>query len=121
MHLTLTATAVSGMIGISELLLSDRELQPKQRELVHKQLQAGEMLLQLVSMVLDIGKMEANKLEIEKAPFYLKDLLNSLEIFASLAAAKNIHFTRNILSPSDTYLVGDKLRLAQILSNFISK
>ena len=117
----LTIHTVSGIIGIGELLLADDALLPKQRSLVEKQLRAGELLLSLVSMVLDIGKMEANKLEIDKQPFQLTSLLNDLDIFASLAEAKNLYFQRDILEGYSGALLGDRLRLAQILSNFISK
>ena len=72
-------------------------------------------------MVLDIGKMEANKLEIEMQPFHISSLLDDLDIFASLAEAKNIYFRRDIVKGYNGPLIGDRLRLAQILSNFISK
>lgn len=114
-------TPISGMLGISELLLSDETLSPKHQSLVKKQLHAGEVLLQLVSMVLDLGKMEANKLELEKEPFLLSDLMKDLDIFASLADAKDIYFERILDVGQDCCLVGDRLRLAQVLSNFISK
>lgn len=114
-------TPISGMLGISELLLDDESLSPKHQSLVKKQLHAGEVLLQLVSMVLDLGKMEANKLDLEKAPFLISDLMKDLDIFASLADAKNIYFERILDVREDCPLVGDRLRLAQVLSNFISK
>lgn len=114
-------TPISGMLGISELLLDDESLSPKHQSLVKKQLHAGEVLLQLVSMVLDLGKMEANKLDLEKAPFLISDLMKDLDIFASLADAKGIYFERMLDVREDCPLVGDRLRLAQVLSNFISK
>lgn len=114
-------TPISGMLGISELLLDDESLSPKHQSLVKKQLHAGEVLLQLVSMVLDLGKMEANKLDLEKAPFLISDLMKDLDIFASLADAKGIYFGRILDVREDCPLVGDRLRLAQVLSNFISK
>lgn len=113
-------TPISGMLGISELLLADASLGERQRSLVSKQLQAGELLLQLVSMVLDIGKMEANKLEIERTPFLLVDLLRDMDIFGSMAEAKLLYFNREATSAYAGPLLGDRLRLAQVLSNFVS-
>jgi signal transduction histidine kinase len=114
-------TPISGMLGISELLLRDDSLSDKHRSLVQKQLHAGELLLQLVSMVLDIGKMEANKLELEHEPFFISELMSDLDIFASLADAKGIYFERIVDVMQDCAFEGDRLRLAQVLSNFISK
>lgn len=114
-------TPISGMLGISELLLGDEGLSESNRSLVKKQLHAGELLLQLVSMVLDLGKMEAKKLELENVPFLISDLMNDLDIFASLADAKSIYFQRILDVRHDCLLIGDRLRLAQVLSNFISK
>lgn len=114
-------TPISGMLGISELLLRDESLSPKHQALVKKQLQAGEVLLQLVSMVLDLGKMEANKLDLENEPFTISDLMRDLDIFASLADGKNIYFERILDVKQDNLLSGDRLRVAQVLSNFISK
>ena len=113
-------TPVSSMLGISELLLADATVTEKQRSLLAKQLQAGELLLQLVSMVLDIGKMEANKLEIENRPFLLADLLSDMEIFTNLAEAKGLYFSNLRQTAYNGLLVGDRLRLAQVLSNFLN-
>lgn len=112
-------TPIASMLGISELLLADT-LSDKQASLVAKQIQAGELLLQLVSMVLDIGKMEANKLEIESRPFLLNDLLSDMDIFTSLAEAKGLYFRSTIEGDYSHSLIGDRLRLAQVLSNFLN-
>lgn len=113
-------TPLSGLLGTSELLLADTTLSEKQRSLVAKQLQAGELLLKLVSMVLDIGKMEANKLEVEKSPFLLTDILSDMEIFSGLAEAKGLYFRSELQSPSSEFLIGDRLRIVQVLSNFLN-
>ena len=120
-HSSLTWPAVSGMLGISELLLAESTLSDKQRDLVTKQLRAGEFLLQLVSMVLDIGKMEVNKLELEVQPFRVRDLLHNLDHFTSIAEAKRLFMCFDVNVDQDIYVQGDKLRMAQVLSNFISK
>lgn len=112
-------TPVASMLGISELLLADA-LSEKQRSLVAKQIQAGELLLSLVSMVLDIGKMEANKLEVELRPFFLADLLSDMDIFTSLAEAKGLYFRTAIHGDYAHALLGDRLRLAQVLFNFLN-
>lgn len=74
-----------------------------------------------MSMVLDIGKMEVNKLELEIQPFRVRDLLHNLDHFTSIAEAKRLFMRFDVNVDQDVYVQGDKLRLAQVLSNFISK
>ncbi|KAG9013786.1 hypothetical protein FRB94_000766 [Tulasnella sp. JGI-2019a] len=114
-------TPIAHMIGISELLLVDRTLSENQRRLVEKCLHSGEILLELVGMVLDIGKVEAGKLELEQLPFRLSEVLADAELFALAAQKKGLDFIPDV-SPSlfSGELIGDRLRLRQVLANFLS-
>ncbi|KAG9011622.1 hypothetical protein FRB93_002683 [Tulasnella sp. JGI-2019a] len=114
-------TPIAHMIGISELLLADTTLSEHQRHLVEKCLQSGEILLELVGMVLDMGKVEAGKLELEQHPFRLSEVLADAELFTLAAQKKGLDFIQDI--PSSLFagqLIGDRLRLRQVLSNFLS-
>ncbi|KAG9038818.1 hypothetical protein FRB95_014367 [Tulasnella sp. JGI-2019a] len=114
-------TPIAHMIGISELLLTDPTLSETQRCLVEKCLHSGEILSELVGMVLDIGKVEAGKLELEQNPFRLSEILADSELFALAAQKKGLEFIPDI-SPSlfAGELIGDRLRLRQVLANFLS-
>ncbi|KAG8980900.1 hypothetical protein FRB94_010170 [Tulasnella sp. JGI-2019a] len=114
-------TPIASMIGIAELLLGEQDLSLAQRELVEKSLRTGELLLDLVGMVLDMGKVEAGKLELEQKPFLLAEVLYDAKLFALTAQKKGLQFIEDI--PNDLYqcpFVGDRLRLRQILSNLLS-
>ncbi|KAG9038816.1 hypothetical protein FRB95_014365 [Tulasnella sp. JGI-2019a] len=114
-------TPIAHMIGISELLLVDPMLSDNQRRLVEKCLHSGEILLELVGMVLDMGKVEAGKLELEQLPFRLSEVLADAELFALAAQKKGLNFIPDV-SPSlfAGELIGDRLRLRQVLANFLS-
>ncbi|KAG8845579.1 hypothetical protein FRB96_002331 [Tulasnella sp. 330] len=114
-------TPIAGMTGIAELLLADPTLSVDQRQLVEKCLQSGEILLDLVGMVLDMGKIEAGKLELEQQPFLLHDVLADAKLFAVAAQKKGLQFLEDF--PETLWkgsFIGDRLRLRQILANFLS-
>ncbi|KAG9011619.1 hypothetical protein FRB93_002680 [Tulasnella sp. JGI-2019a] len=114
-------TPIAHMIGISELLLADPTLSENQRDLVEKCLHSGEILLELVGMVLDMGKVEAGKLELEQNPFRLSDVLADAELFALAAQKKGLKFIPDVFpSLYASELIGDRLRLRQVLANFLS-
>ncbi|KAG9009764.1 hypothetical protein FRB94_011457 [Tulasnella sp. JGI-2019a] len=114
-------TPIAGMTGIAELLLADPELNADQRQLVEKCLQSGEILLDLVGMVLDMGKIEAGKLDLEQQPFLLQDVLSDAKLFAVAAEKKGLQFVEDYPTILWTGpFIGDRLRLRQILANFLS-
>ncbi|KAG9013791.1 hypothetical protein FRB94_000771 [Tulasnella sp. JGI-2019a] len=114
-------TPIAHMIGISELLLVDPTLSTSQRCLVEKCLHSGEILLDLVGMVLDMGKVEAGKLELEQQPFRLSEVVADAELFTLAAQKKGLDFIQDT-SPClfAGQLIGDRLRLRQVLANFLS-
>ena len=83
-----TRTPVAGIISIAELLLADDTLQDEHRLLVSQALRSGEILLELVGMVLDLRKVESGELKLERAPFTLTDVLDDAELFAIIAKKK---------------------------------
>ncbi|KAG9038817.1 hypothetical protein FRB95_014366 [Tulasnella sp. JGI-2019a] len=114
-------TPIAHMIGISELLLADPTLSENQRDLVEKCLHSGEILLELVGMVLDMGKVEAGKLELEQNLFRLSDVLADAELFVLAAQKKGLKFIPDVFpSLYASELIGDRLRLRQVLANFLS-
>ncbi|KAG9011616.1 hypothetical protein FRB93_002677 [Tulasnella sp. JGI-2019a] len=114
-------TPIAHMIGISELLLVDPTLSVKQRRLVEKCLHSGEILLELVGMVLDMGKVEAGKLELEQHPFRLSEVLADAELFTLAAQKKGLDFIQDTCPTLFAdQLIGDRLRLRQVLANFLS-
>lgn len=111
-------TPMNGILGFSELLLEE-ELPKEQREAVNTIKKSGENLLNLINDILDLSKVESNKMELETVPFNVEDLV--LDVGESLkanVAEKPIEINCEI---GDIYsnLLGDPTRLKQILTNII--
>lgn len=78
-------------------------------------------LLQLVNDVLDMNKISEGKVELTPAIFHLGKMLNTIEVvYAEAAREKNIEFRMDLLSEISPYVIGDELRLKQVLINLIS-
>ncbi|WP_339866289.1 ATP-binding protein [uncultured Algoriphagus sp.] len=82
---------------------------------------ASDTLMEIVDEVLDFSKLEAGKLKLEANPFDPASLFSSLQSFFELQAAeKKVDFEWSLDLPDDKWLIGDQLRLKQILNNLLS-
>ncbi|MCE7054873.1 ATP-binding protein [Algoriphagus sp. AGSA1] len=82
---------------------------------------ASDTLMEIVDEVLDFSKLEAGKLKLEAHPFDPETLFSSLQNFFELQASeKKIDFEWSLELPEDKWLLGDQLRLKQILNNLLS-
>ena len=81
-------TPIAGVISIAELLLGDPLLQSEHRLLVSQALRSGEILLELVGMVLDLRKIESGELELERASFRTADLIQDAQLLFVLVKQK---------------------------------
>ena len=112
-------TPLNGLLGISELLNSTR-LDSQQKEFVDIIRLSGEALLQVINDVLDFSKIEANRMQLENAPFRLKEVVEeSLTILSSRAKEKGLVLEAELSSAVPEVVVGDKVRLRQVLLNLI--
>ncbi|OHX64381.1 response regulator [Flammeovirga pacifica] len=113
-------TPMNAIIGLSNLL-TKTPLLPKQSEFIHAIKTSAENLLVVINDVLDISKIESEKLEIEHIEFDLKDriksFVRSLEIRAT---EKNILLNHKWNEDIHPTLIGDPYRLNQILTNLVS-
>lgn len=112
-------TPLNGVIGLTDLVLQS-DLQPLQREYLIKAETAAKALLAILNDILDSSKIEANKFELETIPFSLEDILSKLHaLFNHKAEEKNIRLIFTIAQDVPRELLGDPLRLQQILCNLI--
>ena len=112
-------TPMNAIIGIAELL-AKTPLSPEQDKYVQIFRRAGDNLLNLINDILDLSKVEASQLELERTRFSLNDLLEKVtEMVASRAHEKGLALVCDIAPNVPTDLVGDPTRLRQVLLNLL--
>ncbi len=112
-------TPVNGVLGMLELMRQTK-LDPKQHRYIATARRSAEVLLGIIAGILDISKIEAGKIELEHAPFDLRDVVEDVaETFADLAYGKGLELSCSIPADLPTALIGDAGRLRQILTNLI--
>ena len=113
-------TPLNAIIGMSDLM-SETELTNEQGRYVSVFRKAGDALLSLVNDILDLSKIEANQLALEKISFNVMELVEEVaEIYALKASDKNIEIITRIDTDINVNRVGDPGRLKQIILNLIS-
>ena len=113
-------TPLNVIVGAGDLLLRTGPTS-KQAEYIEVIQNSSGVLLELINNILDFSKIEAGKMALERIPFNLFSLIDSLlELFRELAAAKGLDLFVDWASDLPEMLVGDSTRLKQILVNLLS-
>jgi two-component system sensor histidine kinase/response regulator len=113
-------TPMNAIIGLSHLCLKT-PLNPKQKDYVGKIHNAGTSLLAIINDILDVSKIEAGKLNIETTEFRLDEVITSVTtLTAQKAHEKGLEFLAQVSPEIPQSLLGDPLRLGQILTNFVN-
>ncbi len=112
-------TPMNAIIGMSYLALN-KELAPDIRDYLKKIHASSESLLGILNDILDFSKIEAGKLAIEKTSFNLEQLLDTLSgMFTLRAQEKGLQFALQMAADVPRQLIGEPLRIQQILANLI--
>lgn len=113
-------TPMNAIVGMSNLLI-DTKLDLTQQEYLKHIKNSSDNLLVIINDILDFSKIEAGKIEFENIIFNLSDLLSTIyQSFKFKAKEKNINFNINIDESIPSKLVGDPVRLNQVLLNLVS-
>jgi two-component system, sensor histidine kinase and response regulator len=112
-------TPLNGVLGSLELV-RQTELEPKQQRFVETARRSAETLLSVINEVLDLSKIEAGRVELERSAFDLRIIVEeATEAFSDLAYGKGLELGCFLPAELPTALVGDPGRLRQILTNLI--
>jgi signal transduction histidine kinase/DNA-binding response OmpR family regulator len=113
-------TPMNGVLGMTELLLRT-ELSAKQQGFVQTVRRSGESLLTIIDDILDFSKIEAGKLVLEHIAFDLRQVIDDVvALFADGIQRKSLEFTFRIAHDVPQHVIGDPVRVRQILTNLLN-
>lgn len=113
-------TPLNGILGYAQLLQRDPNLSDSQQKGLQTIQQCGKHLLTLINDILDLSKVEAEKLELHIAEFALPEFLESIaDLFYLRVEQKGLFFLYERLSPLPARVSGDEKRLRQVLINLL--
>ena len=113
-------TPMNGILGMTQLLL-DSDLDDEQRDFTETVYESADTLLTVINDILDFSKIEAGRLEVEHVPFELGRTIDGIQSLLEMKAEdKGLEFSCRVDGDVPRRLIGDPLRLRQILLNLLS-
>ncbi|KAL1958379.1 hypothetical protein VTO42DRAFT_4480 [Malbranchea cinnamomea] len=113
-------TPMNGIIGMTQLTLDTDDLKPYPREMLNVVHSLANSLLTIIDDILDISKIEANRMVIESIPFTIRGtVFNALKTLAVKANEKFLNLAYQVDSSVPDYVMGDPFRLRQIILNLV--
>ena len=114
-------TPMNAIVGMTTLALANLDNTDKLKDYLYKISVSSQHLLSLINDILDMSRIEAGKVELEQAPFSLRALGGRLyDMFAKTLDANGIHYAANFEEMTADWVIGDELRISQVIINFLS-
>ncbi len=114
-------TPMNGILGMLSLLKAHLDQPDAAEEYLRKTEDLSHFLLTLINDILDMSRIESGKVQLEEVPFSLEKLAEKLDsMFRSTAEAKGINWKIEMQDFDVKYVIGDEMRLSQVIINFIS-
>ena len=113
-------TPLNGFLGYAQILRRDKTLTEKQQDAIHTMQKSGEHLLTLINDILDLSKIEAQKMELNYQNFQLDEFLNGIVNMIKIRTdQQHIYFTKEFSQDLPIAVNGDDTRLRQVIINLL--
>ena len=113
-------TPMNAIVGFAELM-SKTDLTAKQLDYNRKLHRSANALMSIINNILDFSKIEANKVELDKHPFVLYEILSQLSnLLTFKAEEKQVELLFDIENSMPAHLIGDSLKFTQVLTNLVN-
>ncbi|WP_006459974.1 response regulator [Thiomicrospira aerophila] len=113
-------TPLNAVIGLTDMLLDDKNLPLHISRRIHQVHDSGRLLLGIINDVLDYSKIDSGRMEVEEAEFSLSDVLDQISVlFSDKASEKGLELVFHVRPDVPLALIGDSLRLTQVLTNLM--
>lgn len=114
-------TPMNAVIGLTEIILRDPEINDNIRENVYNIKTAGNALITIINDILDFSKIESGKMEISPARYKISAIVNdTINVVSMRLVGKNVNLVTKINPEIPRELVGDDVRIRQILTNLLN-
>ncbi|WP_334312166.1 ATP-binding protein [Parabacteroides distasonis] len=116
-----TRTPMNGIVGMSTIAMQNIDNTDKIKDCLEKVIMSSKHLLALINDVLDMSKIESGKVELRHESFNFRAFLQDFEnLYGEQAKSKGISYETILASDLEVQIIGDSLRLNQVLSNLLS-
>ena len=113
-------TPMNAILGITEIQLQDDSLSTHVKEAFGEIYNSGELLIGIINDILDLSKIEADKMELKLTKYEVASLINDAVHLNMMRNSKPVEFQLNVDEDMPCELFGDELRIKQILNNLLS-
>ena len=114
-------TPMNGIVGMSTIAMQNIDNTDKIKDCLEKVIMSSKHLLALINDVLDMSKIESGKVELRHESFNFRAFLQDFEnLYGEQAKSKGISYETILASDLEVQIIGDSLRLSQVLSNLLS-